>query len=125
MCPTVVIQDSRPRLVLGSPGGPRIPNAVLQVILQVVDFGQPLRQAVEAPRIHHQWLPDILQLEEGGFPDSTVKALEAMGYTIGSRKHVGNVLAAGIDPSTGTLSAAADPRRYGVAVYAHSSKNTP
>ncbi len=125
MCPTVIVQNSRPRLVLGSPGGPRIPNAILQVILQVVDFGQPLNDAVAAPRIHHQWLPDILQLEEGGFPTSTNQALEAMGYAVGSREHVGNVLAAGIDPETGALSAAADPRRYGAVVFARGKERAP
>jgi gamma-glutamyltranspeptidase/glutathione hydrolase len=118
MCPTVILRDSEPYLVLGSPGGPRIPNAVLQVILNVVDFGADLEGAVAAPRIHHQWLPDVLTLEEGGFPAATTAALEAMGYELGTRRYVGNVQVAGTDPATGAASGAADPRRYGAAARA-------
>jgi gamma-glutamyltranspeptidase/glutathione hydrolase len=114
MCPTLVLEDGVPRLVLGSPGGPRIPTALLQVILQVIDFGADLDAAVRAPRMHHQWLPDALQLEEEGFEPELTRALERMGYPIRTRGDVGSVLVAGIDPETGEISGAADPRRYGV-----------
>ena len=60
MTPTIVLRDGKLYLVVGAPGGPTIINAVLQVILNVVDFGMNVQDAVDAPRIHHQWMPDEL-----------------------------------------------------------------
>ena len=110
------LRDGAPLLVLGSPGGPRIPNAVLQVLVNVIDFDMDLQEAVDAPRMHHQWLPDVVQFEEERWPPQPVAAMEAMGYTVGTRDRVGNVLAAYAHASTGSVQGAADARRYGAVV---------
>src|SRR5262249_60091883 len=73
--------DGKPFLVTGSPGGGRIITAVLQVVLNVIDFRMGVAEAVAAPRLHHQWLPDQL-LVEPGFPTATLQALVARGHSI-------------------------------------------
>jgi gamma-glutamyltranspeptidase / glutathione hydrolase len=82
MAPTIVVHDDAPFLVLGSPGGPRIITAVLEGILNVVDHGMDVQQAVDAPRIHHQWLPDVLVVEPFALSPDTRRLLEGMGYKI-------------------------------------------
>ena len=81
MTPTIVVKDGKLFMTAGAPGGSRISTAVLQVILNVVDFGMNVQDAVDAPRVHHQWLPDTLSLEHGISPD-TVALLQARGYTV-------------------------------------------
>jgi gamma-glutamyltranspeptidase / glutathione hydrolase len=81
MTPTILVRDGKPFLVLGAPGGSRIINGVLQVILNVVDFHMNVQDAVDWPRFHHQWMPDQLYLERGISPD-TVAILRAMGHQI-------------------------------------------
>jgi gamma-glutamyltranspeptidase / glutathione hydrolase len=81
MTPTIVLRDNKPFLVLGGPGGSRIPTAVLQVILNVIDFGRNVQDAVDQPRFHHQWSPDQLELEPGFSPD-TIALLEAKGHNV-------------------------------------------
>lgn len=81
MAPTIVLKDGKPVLVTGSPGGSRIPTAVLQVIVNVLDHGMPVAEAVSAPRLHHQWLPDETRIEPG-FPPDTIRNLEARGHKI-------------------------------------------
>ena len=81
MTPTIVLKDGKPFLVTGSPGGSRIINVVLQVLLNAIDHGMPIADAVQAPRIHHQWLPDEVMIEAGVSP-ATVKALEARGHRV-------------------------------------------
>jgi gamma-glutamyltranspeptidase/glutathione hydrolase len=81
MTPTILVRDGKPFLVLGAPGGSRIINGVLQVILNVVDFHMNVQDAVDWPRFHHQWMPDQLYLEKGISPD-TVAILRAMGHQI-------------------------------------------
>ena len=82
MTPTIVLQGDQPLLVLGAPGGSRITTTVLEVISNVIDHGMSLQQAVDAPRVHHQFLPDELQGEPGAIDAATHKALEAMGYKV-------------------------------------------
>ena len=65
MTPTIVLRDGKLYLVLGSPGGPTIINTVLEVIVNVMDFGMNVQDAVDAPRFHHQWMPDELRMERG------------------------------------------------------------
>jgi len=79
MAPTIILRDGKLFMTLGAPGGSRIPTAILQVFLNVVDFGMNLQDAVDAPRIHHQWLPDKLSLERLISPD-TVALLKSMGH---------------------------------------------
>jgi len=81
MVPTIILKDGKPFLVLGSPGGSTIPTAVLQVIINVIDFHMNVQDAVDFPRIHHQWKPDLLECESGISPD-TISLLKEMGYSL-------------------------------------------
>jgi gamma-glutamyltranspeptidase/glutathione hydrolase len=81
MTPTIVLKDGKPVIVTGAPGGSRIITAVLQVILNVIDFKQTIAAAVAAPRVHHQWLPDEV-LVEPTLSAETIHALEALGHTV-------------------------------------------
>jgi len=82
MSPTIVTKDGKPFMVIGSPGGSRIITITLEAILNVVDFGMNISQAVNAPRIHHQWQPDTVYLEPFALSPDTEKALAAMGYKL-------------------------------------------
>ncbi|MCI0434179.1 MAG: gamma-glutamyltransferase, partial [Gemmatimonadetes bacterium] len=98
MTPTIVLREGRFYLALGSPGGPTIINTVLQVLVNVLDFRMNVQQAVDWPRIHHQWQPDELRLEPGFSPD-TIALLQARGHTIrqvGSQGEVAAVLWDGV-----------------------------
>ena len=92
MTPTIILQGDRPELIVGGAGGPRIISAVLQTILNVLDFQMPVKEAVEAPRIHHQWIPDELNVEDR-LPPETKKSLERRGHTIRERTTLGVVQA--------------------------------
>ena len=112
MTPTIVVKDGRTRLVLGSPGGSRIITTVLQVLLNVVDFRMTVQEAVDAPRFHHQWLPDAIRLEQRGFPADVTMALEAMGHSLTDGPNMGDVHAIMIDDA-GLRLGASDPRLDG------------
>jgi gamma-glutamyltranspeptidase/glutathione hydrolase len=113
MTPTILVKDGTTRLVVGSPGGSRIITTVLQVVLNVVDFKMNVQEAVDAPRFHHQWLPDVIRLERQGFPADVVTALEAMGHTTEVGADMGDVHAIMIDHATGLRLGASDPRLDG------------
>jgi gamma-glutamyltranspeptidase/glutathione hydrolase len=114
MTPTIVLEDGRLRLVLGSPGGPRIISATVQVLLNVMRFGRNIEDAVAAPRFHHQWKPDQLVVE-ASFPASLRERLTAMGHGIKERKNIGAVQAIAVNPLTGERQAGADSRLGGEA----------
>ncbi len=82
MTPTIVLKDGKLWLVLGSPGGPTIITTVANILVGVADFGLDIQQAVNAPRFHHQWLPDRIAMERNRFSPDTIKLLEARGHTI-------------------------------------------
>jgi gamma-glutamyltranspeptidase / glutathione hydrolase len=82
MTPTIVLKDGKPLLVVGAPGGSRIITTVLEIILNVIDYGMPLQAAVDAPRIHHQWLPDTVAGEPRSLSIDTQEALQRQGYTV-------------------------------------------
>jgi len=82
MTPTIVTKDGALFMVTGSPGGRTIINTVFEVVLNATAFGMDARQAVDAPRLHHQWLPDEVDFEQDAIPDSTANALRAMGHTV-------------------------------------------
>ncbi|MFG1294879.1 gamma-glutamyltransferase [Xanthobacter variabilis] len=82
MSPTILVRDGKPVLVLGSPGGPRIVTSVVQTILNVIDHGMNVQEAVDAPRIHHQWLPDVIYAEPYALSPDTVRLLEARGHKV-------------------------------------------
>ncbi len=112
MTPTIVLRDGRPALVVGSPGGPTIISTVLEVILNFVDFGMSVADAVDWPRVHHQWMPDTLYVEPGISPD-TVALLEKRGHHVRTRRSIGEVAAIAV--AGGALEGAADPRSEGKA----------
>jgi gamma-glutamyltranspeptidase/glutathione hydrolase len=93
MSPTLLLRDGRPYAVLGSPGGPRIISITLQTILNLVDHGMELQEAVNAPRIHHQWLPDELFAETRALSPDTRRLLEAMGHKVTEQRPWGAVAA--------------------------------
>ncbi|MHB8303028.1 MAG: gamma-glutamyltransferase [Acidobacteriaceae bacterium] len=110
MTPTIVVKNNKVVMVLGSPGGGRITTTVANIFLSVAEEGLNIQQAVDAPRFHHQYLPDVLYLEPG-FPTSTVTALRAMGYNVHVGQHYwsdGECIA--VDPGTGVLSGGQDHR---------------
>ncbi len=91
MAPTIVLKDGAVAMVLGSPGGPRIITAVVQTILNVIDYGMDAQEAVDAPRLHHQWLPDVLYAEPFALSPDTRPLLDQMGYRIQEQKPAGAV----------------------------------
>ena len=112
MTPTIVLEDGRLRYVLGSPGGPRIITTVGNIFLSVAEGGLNIQEAVDAPRYHHQYLPDTLYLEPG-FAPATVEALGKMGYDVSEKDgHWSNGECIAIDPRTGELLAGQDHRSH-------------
>lgn len=110
MSPTILARDGRLVAVVGSPGGRTIINTVLGVITNVIDFGMNIQEAVNAPRMHHQWLPDRISLEEDALDPATVATLEAMGHEVQMSGRRGAAHSIMIDPLTGERLGAADPR---------------
>jgi gamma-glutamyltranspeptidase/glutathione hydrolase len=110
MTPTIVTQGGKLFLVLGSPGGPTIITTVLQVLSNVIDHGMSVTEAVGAPRIHHQWLPDDVQIEKEAMPATVYAALIANGYRLRRVGRWGDAEAIEVDPVTGMLTGASDPR---------------
>jgi gamma-glutamyltranspeptidase/glutathione hydrolase len=111
MTPTIVLKDGKVSMVLGSPGGGRIITVVANIFLSVADEGLNIQQAVDAPRFHHQYLPDILFLEPG-FSSTTLQGLEAMGYTVHTGGHWSDGECIAVDPKTGELSGGQDHRHH-------------
>lgn len=112
MSPTLVFRpDGKVLLAVGSPGGSTIPSTVAWAILRVIDGGMALDQAVSAPRIHHQWRPDVILAEPGSLQEATRKALEARGHRIQDRAEpFGNPQAVRVDPATGWREGASESR---------------
>jgi gamma-glutamyltranspeptidase/glutathione hydrolase len=110
MTPSIVAKDGDLVAVVGSPGGRTIINTVLQVILNMAEFGMPVDEAVAAGRLHHQWLPDRVRIEAGAIDEETRQALEAMGYEISEVRTQGRAHSIMIDPATGERVGAPDPR---------------
>lgn len=114
MTPTILLRDGKLFMVVGAPGGSRIITAVLQVILNVIDFGMNAQEAVDAPRFHHQWQPDRLFLEKGFSPD-TIALLKSRGHTIDESSGAVSSVVEVIVNDQGWLQGAADGRRPGKA----------
>jgi gamma-glutamyltranspeptidase/glutathione hydrolase len=109
--PTLVLKDGGVRVVTGSPGGRTIPNTVLWVLLNLLEFHLDPTRSVEAPRTHHQWFPDRLMMEGRSWPAETIKALESRGHRVGIVEHQGIANSIVIDPGTHQLHGVADKRR--------------
>jgi gamma-glutamyltranspeptidase/glutathione hydrolase len=116
MTPSMVFKDGQLVLVTGSPGGPTIINTVFQIITNVIDHQMPVMQAVEAARIHNQWMPDVTTFERFGLNADTAALLKAKGHTLKERQsyegaYQGDGETIGVDPKTRTFLGAADPRK--------------
>jgi gamma-glutamyltranspeptidase / glutathione hydrolase len=109
--PTIVLKDGKVRLVTGSPGGRTIPNTTLWVVLNVLEFGLTPAAAVEAPRTHHQWFPDVLNLEGRSWDEATLANLRERGHRLRVGGIQGDAHTIVVDPKAGTIHAVADPRR--------------
>ena len=116
MSPTIVARDGNLVLVTGSPGGRTIINTVLMTILNVVDFGMNVQEAVDAPRIHHQWLPDETRYERWGLSPDTLALLVLRGHTMVETRVQGAVSAIYYDAEEDMLEGAEDRRRTSAAV---------
>ena len=115
MTPTIVEKDGRLFMLTGSPGGRTIINTVLQTLVNVIDFGMDVQEAVDAPRFHHQWLPDRIFHEQGGLSPDAVAGLEARGHALTARPSQGVVHAIVYDAAAGRLEGAVDRRWAGSA----------
>jgi gamma-glutamyltranspeptidase/glutathione hydrolase len=115
MTPAFVFKDSKPVLVLGSPGGGRIITTVLQTIINIIDYEQDLDKAIDAPRFHHQWYPDEIQVEKDFADESVRSRLRNMGYSLKEIPDFGRVDAI-MFFSDGTMTGHSDRRGYGKAI---------
>jgi gamma-glutamyltranspeptidase / glutathione hydrolase len=111
MTPTIILENGKLRYVLGSPGGARIITTVGNIFLSAAEWGLNIQQAVDAPRFHHQYLPDKLYLEPG-FSDATIAALRAQGYDVSVRGHWSNGECIAVDAKTGELLGGQDQRSH-------------
>ncbi len=116
MAPTIVVKDNRPFLVLGARGGSRIPTSVAQIVANVIDFGMSVQEAVDAPRVHHQWIPDTLLYEKRGLASDVVRNLGSMGYVLQEVDVTARAHALMIDSEGGWFLGGADPREEGFAI---------
>jgi gamma-glutamyltranspeptidase/glutathione hydrolase len=119
MTPVIVFKDKKPYLVLGGAGGPVIITSVLQIIINVIDFHMDIQQAIDAPRIHHQWMPDEIYSESFGLNQDSRAILESRGQKFAKESffrgtdQLGDIQGILIDPESGTFLGASDPRRGG------------
>ena len=114
MTPAIVEKNKIPYLVVGSPGGSKIITSVAQVISNVIDFNMNIREAVEAPRFHHQWLPDVVRYEEYGFAKDVLDILEGKGHKLEKINDLGNIQAILWEEDSAEWTGWSDPRRNGV-----------
>jgi gamma-glutamyltranspeptidase/glutathione hydrolase len=109
----LILKDGTLWLVVGTSGGPTIITQLLQVIVNIVDHGMNVRQAIEAPRIHHQWLPDVVDYEPYGLAEDVIAALTAKGHQLRINPrdpYLGDVEGILIEPGTGIRLGSSDPR---------------
>jgi gamma-glutamyltranspeptidase/glutathione hydrolase len=116
MSPTIALKENKPFLVVGSPGGSTISTVVLQVIMNVLDFGMDIQKAIDMPRIHHQWLPDLIYYEPFGLSLDVMQSLKNRGHKIGEERILGRVEGIIIDSKKQNFYGADDPRGYGAAI---------
>jgi gamma-glutamyltranspeptidase/glutathione hydrolase len=111
MTPTVILKDGKVFMVTGSPGGPRIITTTLHTILNVIDYGMNVQEAVDAPRVHHQWMPDIVYVEPNALSPDTKRILEKMGHRFVVQEYKWSLAdSIVIDPITGAMQGAHDNR---------------
>jgi gamma-glutamyltranspeptidase/glutathione hydrolase len=110
MSPTIVLHGKQLYMVTGSPGGSTIISTTMESILNVIEYGMNVKEAINAPRIHMQWYPDEIFAEPGAFTADLEKTLITMGYKIRPVGHLGDVAAIVVNPRTGKLESVNDPR---------------
>lgn len=116
MSPTIILKDDKPYMLIGSPGGSTISTIVLQVILNVLDFDMDIQQAIDMPRIHHQWLPDVINYESFGMSLDIIHSLENRGHIFGEQRTLGRCEGILVDFNNKIFFGATDPRGYGAAI---------
>lgn len=119
MTPTIILENGEPFIIIGSPGGSQIITTVLQVVLNCIDFDMNIREAIEAPRIHHQWMPDSIFYEQKALSSEVKQKLLEMGYHFwddgADSRIIGIAEGIMIDPTNGIIYGASDPRGGGMA----------
>ena len=110
MAPTILTKNGKLFMVTGSPGGSRIITIALSTIQNVIDYGMNVQQAVDAPRLHMQWLPDEVQYEPGALTAAQMQHLRAMGYRFKEISSWGSAQAIVVDPTTGMRYGGTDRR---------------
>ena len=116
MSPTIILKDDKAFMLIGSPGGSTISTIVLQVILNVLDFDMDIQQAIDMPRIHHQWLPDVINYESFGMSLDVIHSLENKGHIFGELRTLGRCEGILVDFENQIFFGATDPRGYGAAI---------
>jgi len=116
MSPTIILKDNKAFMLIGSPGGSTISTVVLQVILNVLDFGMDIQQAIDMPRIHHQWLPDEINYERFGLSLDVIQSLQNRGHIFGGIRTLGRCEGIVVDFENEIFFGATDPRGYGAAI---------
>ena len=118
MTPTIIVKDGQTFLITGSPGGRTIINTVLNVVINVIDFQMPIQEAVNAPRMDHEWMPDVLRVERRGIDEEVIRLLKGMGHVIRETHpwQQGDAHSILVDSRTGLYHGAADKRSQGSAV---------
>jgi gamma-glutamyltranspeptidase/glutathione hydrolase len=117
MAPTIVSKNNKPAIILGARGGPKIITSVFQTIVNVIDYGMNISEAVAAPRFYHYWLPDTLEYERSAFTNEVISDLQSRGYILKEVKtpSLGRMQAIAIDPEQGWIYGGPDAREYGAA----------
>lgn len=118
MTPTIITKDGKTFMIIGTPGGSTIITTVLQCIMNVIDHGLTIQDAVAAPRFHHQWYPDNIRHEETAFSEETIAKLKELGHAFSTRS-IGDAHGIIIDPKTGLYIGGADPRSESSAAIGH------
>src|SRR5262245_57666141 len=116
MTPTIVLKDGKLWFAVGSPGGPTIINTVTQVIINIVDHGMNIQQAIDWPRVHHQWMPDRIVYEPYGLVPDVMNRLKSMGHQFGNPRYMGDAEGVMIEDKTDMRLGGSDPRLDGKSI---------
>jgi gamma-glutamyltranspeptidase/glutathione hydrolase len=116
MTPTIVLKDGKLLFAVGSPGGPTIINTVTQVIVNIIDHGMNIQQAIDWPRVHHQWMPDQIVYEPYGLAPDVLNRLKSMGHQFGNQRYMGDAEGVMIEVKTDVRLGGSDPRLDGKSI---------
>jgi len=116
MTPTIVLKDGKFLFAVGSPGGPTIINTVTQVIVNIIDYGMNIQQAIDWPRVHHQWMPDQIVYEPYGLVPDVMNRLKSMGHQFGNPRYMGDAEGVMIENKTDLRLGGSDPRLDGKSI---------